>query len=108
MSQRSGFCGSGPPEEEPVDSAGLSDPTSPSSGLLSPMTDIPADAQGRPHPDRRQHEPTPASGHNPGGLMPDIRGKAAEEGRDPEEVDPVVDDEDHLRRASGSPEPELP
>jgi hypothetical protein len=33
--------------------------------------------------------------------MPDIRGRAAEQGRDPDEVDPLADDEDHLRRASG-------
>jgi hypothetical protein len=68
------------------------------------MSDTPADPQGRPHPDRREDErlaPTPVSKHNPGGLMPDIRGRAAEQGRDPDEVDPLADDEDHLRRASG-------
>ena len=75
------------------------------------MTDIPADPKGRPHPDRRPDarlEPTPASSHNPGGLMPDIRGRAAEQGRDPEEVDPLTDDEDRLRRASGYPGRKLP
>ena len=74
------------------------------------MTDIPAEPQGRPHPDRREPEPAPApaSPHNPGGLMPDIRGKAAEQGRDPEEVDPLVLDEDQLRHMSGYPDRRLP
>ena len=74
------------------------------------MTDSPADPEGRPHPDRRapELEPEPVSPNNPGGLMPDIRGKAVAEGRDPEEVDPLQDDEDRLRRASGYPGPKLP
>lgn len=33
-------------------------------------------------------------------LMPDLRGQAEAQGRDPEEVDPMVDDEDALRLAS--------
>ena len=75
------------------------------------MTDTPADPQGRPHPDRppdERLEPTPTSDHNPGGLMPDIRGRAAEQGRDPEEVDPLTLDEDRLRRMSGAPGRKLP
>lgn len=63
-----------------------------------------ADYQGRPHPDRRRplEQTTPASSPNPGGLMPDIRGGAIDQGRDPDEVDPVIDDEDRLRRESGA------
>ena len=73
------------------------------------MTDTPADPRGRPNPDRRPDElPKPLSNHNPGGLMPDIRGRAAEQGRDPDEVDPLTDDEDRLRRASGYPGRKLP
>ena len=33
-------------------------------------------------------------------LMPDLRARAEHEGRDPEEVDPIMDDEDALRLAS--------
>jgi hypothetical protein len=40
--------------------------------------------------------------------MPDIRGKAAEQGRDPNEVDPLLDDEESLRRMSGDPGRKLP
>ena len=73
------------------------------------MTDIPAEPQGR-QPDRREPEPdpAPASPHNPGGLMPDLRGKAAAQGRDPEEVDPLALDEDQLRHLSGYPDRKLP
>ncbi len=35
-----------------------------------------------------------------GVLMPDLRARAADQGRDPEEVDPIADDEDALRLAS--------
>ena len=68
------------------------------------MTHSPADQQGRPHPDRRSNpdHDTEAAPHNPGGVMPDIRGDAAAQGRDPEEVDPVRYDEDLLRRKSGA------
>ena len=67
------------------------------------MTSTPADTQGRPHPDRRPETPDVSNEHNPGGLMPDIRGDALEQHRDPEEVDPMTFDEDTLRRESGSP-----
>ena len=40
---------------------------------------------------------------NPPRLMPDLRGEATEEGRDPEEVDPVREDEGRLRHESGEP-----
>lgn len=33
-------------------------------------------------------------------LMPDLRGRAEEQGRDPEEVDPLTLDEDELRHLS--------
>jgi hypothetical protein len=66
------------------------------------MSNTPADTQGRPHPDRRSDTPEVSSEHNPGGLMPDIRGEAIEQGRDPEEVDPLVQDEDVLRRMSSN------
>ena len=64
----------------------------------------PADLQGRPHPDRRDRvaADAPAEPHNPGGLMPDLRGEAADQGRDPDELDPVSLDEEELRRRSGS------
>lgn len=63
-----------------------------------------ADSQGRPHPDRRLplEQTPPATSPNPGGLMPDLRGGAIGHGRDPEEVDPLIDDEDRLRRESGA------
>lgn len=35
--------------------------------------------------------------------MPDIRGDAAAQGRDPDEVDPLRDDEDRLRRETDPP-----
>jgi hypothetical protein len=57
--------------------------------------------QGRPHPANR---PTEHAGEqrleNAPNLMPDLRGRAEEQGRDPEEVDPVTLDEDELRRLS--------
>ena len=66
----------------------------------------PADQQGRPHPDRRsdpdRSEVSEAAPHNPGGVMPDIRGDADAQGRSPEEVDPIRYDEDLLRRKSGA------
>ena len=59
------------------------------------------DDQGDPHPDDR---PTEHAGErrleNPPTLMPDLRGEAEKQGRDPEEVDPLTDDEDRLRRLS--------
>ncbi|MBW3559082.1 MAG: hypothetical protein KY446_08450 [Proteobacteria bacterium] len=33
-------------------------------------------------------------------LRPDLRARAEDQGRDPEEVDPIADDEDALRLAS--------
>ena len=64
----------------------------------------PADVRGRPHPGRR--DPAEAAAlavpHNPGGLMPDLRGGAAGDGRDPDGLDPVNLDEAELRRRSGS------
>ena len=76
------------------------------------MTHSPADQQGRPHPDRRVDpdgkDATETTPHNPGGLMPDIRGDADGQGRDPEEVDPIRYDEDLLRRKSGDPGVEKP
>ena len=57
--------------------------------------------QGRPHP---SDHPTEHAGEqrleNAPNLMPDLRGQAEEQGRDPEEVDPVTLDEDALRRMS--------
>ena len=69
------------------------------------MTDTPAESQGRPHPDRlpKADVDQAVTPHNPGGLMPDLRGEAVRSGRDPEELDPLRDDEDHLRRESGDP-----
>ena len=57
--------------------------------------------QGRPHPANR---PTEHDGErrleSAPNLMPDLRGRAEDQGRDPEEVDPVTLDEDELRRLS--------
>jgi len=63
------------------------------------MPATPADVQGRPGPNRR-HDEEPALEVRQDVLTPDLRQQAKEQGRDPEEVDPLTDDEDALRRAS--------
>ena len=63
------------------------------------MPHTPADVQGRPGPNRR-HEDEPALEVRRDVLTPDLRAEAEDQGRDPEEVDPVSEDEDALRRAS--------
>ena len=67
------------------------------------MQNTSENGQGRPHPSDR---PTEHEGErrleNAPNLMPDLRGQAEEQGRDPEEVDPVTLDEDELRRLSSS------
>ncbi len=66
------------------------------------MTDTPADAQGRPHPNYREVDDQPLLEVRNDVLAPDLRAQAEAQGRDPEEVDPLVEDEETLRRASGS------
>ena len=63
-----------------------------------------ADQQGRPHPADRptEHEGERRLDDAPN-LMPDLRGEAEDQGRDPEEVDPLALDEDAMRRESSDP-----
>jgi len=63
------------------------------------MPDFPADAQGRPGPNRR-HDEEPQLDVRRDALTPDLRAQAEARGLDPEEVDPLTDDEETLRRAS--------
>lgn len=62
------------------------------------MTDTPADAQGRAHPDHRDASDEPKLDIRRDTLTPDLRQRAVDQGRDPEEVDPLSDDEDAFRR----------
>ena len=68
------------------------------------MNNSSADGQGRPHPAHRplEHEGEQRLQDAPS-LMPDLRGEAEAQGRDPEEVDPLGEDEDQLRRESSDP-----
>ena len=68
------------------------------------MNNSPADAQSPHHPSNRplEHEGEQRLEHAPS-LMPDLRGEAEAQGRDPEEVDPLGEDEDQLRRESSDP-----
>lgn len=61
------------------------------------MSDTPADAQGRSHPDHRDEGDEPSLEIRRDVLMPDLRKTAEDQGRDPEEVDPILDDEEHGR-----------
>ena len=65
------------------------------------MQNTSEDDQGVPHPTDR---PTEHQGERrletAPNLMPDLRRHAAENGQDPEEVDPLALDEDALRRLS--------
>jgi hypothetical protein len=65
------------------------------------MNSSSADAQSPHHPSNRplEHEGEQRLENAPN-LMRDLRGEAAEQGRDPEEVDPLAGDEDQLRRES--------
>ena len=64
------------------------------------MSDSPADPAGRTPRAHKNRGPDPVLETQHDVLMPDLRARAEEEGRDPEEVDPLADDEDALRRAS--------
>ena len=68
------------------------------------MKNSPADAQSPHHPSNRplEHEGEQRLENTPS-LMPDMRGTAEAQGRDPEEVDPIGQDEDQLRRAGSDP-----
>lgn len=65
------------------------------------MTDTPADTSGfvpAAHRSRDGEEPRLETQRDV--LTPDLRARTEAEGRDPEEVDPIEDDEATLRRAS--------
>ena len=64
------------------------------------MTDSAADNQAQPNPDHRVRDDEPQLELRRDVLTLDLRERAVEQGRDPEEVDPLSDDEDALRRAS--------
>lgn len=64
------------------------------------MPDTPADAQSQPQTDHRHPDGTRQLDVRNDVLTPDLRTRAEEEGHDPEEVDPLTDDEDALRRTS--------
>ena len=64
------------------------------------MTDTPADTQARPNPDHRSTHEEPTLDIRRDVLTPDLRDRAQKQGRDPEEVDPITDDEDALRRST--------
>ena len=68
------------------------------------MNSSSGDNQSRPHPAHRplEHEGEQRLEDAPS-LMPDLRGEAEAQGRDPEEVDPLGEDEDQLRRESSDP-----
>lgn len=65
-----------------------------------PASRTPADAQSRPHAGQVPANDEPQLDVRRDVLMPDLRARAEHEGRDPEEVDPIVEDEDTLRLAS--------
>lgn len=64
------------------------------------MSDTPADAAGRTPRNHRSRGPEPALETDRDALMPDLRARAEDQGRDPEEVDPIENDEDAGRRDS--------
>jgi hypothetical protein len=66
---------------------------------MSAPTNTPADAQGHREGENRERPQTQLDLRRDV-LMPDLRGRAVAEHRDPEEVDPISDDEDALRLAS--------
>lgn len=65
-----------------------------------PASRTPADTQAHRDADHLEHDRPPQLELRRDVLMPDLRGRATAEGRDPEEVDPLADDEDALRLAS--------
>lgn len=64
------------------------------------MINTPADVQGRANADHRNTDETSTLEVRRDVLTPDLRDRAERQGRDPEEVDPVRDDEDALRRST--------
>lgn len=65
-----------------------------------PVSSSPADAQGHRDADIRPEGEEPQLEVRRDVLMPDLRARAEDQGRDPEEVDPLAIDEDTLRLAS--------
>ena len=64
------------------------------------MKNSPADAAGRVPRARKPRGSKPRLQFRHDVLTPDLRAEAVAQGRDPEEVDPLTDDEDALRRAT--------
>lgn len=64
------------------------------------MTHTPSDAQGHPEPLTHDTEQQPQLEIRRDVLTTDLRARAEEQGRDPEEVDPISEDENALRLAS--------
>jgi hypothetical protein len=64
------------------------------------MIDSPADAAGRTPRAHKPRGPDQVLETKHDVLMPDLRKQAEDTGRDPEELDPLADDEDAGRRAS--------
>ena len=64
------------------------------------MTNTPADPQSHPQTDHRHPDRTRQLDVQDEVLTPDLRTRTEEEGRDPDEVDPLINDEDALRRTS--------
>ncbi len=64
------------------------------------MPDTPADAQSHRPTDHRHPDRTRRLDVQNDVLTPDLRTRAEDQGRDPEEVDPLTADEDALRRES--------
>ena len=65
-----------------------------------PASRTPADTQAHRDADHVPANDQPQLDVRRDVLMPDLRARAEHEGRDPEEVDPIMDDEDALRLAS--------
>ena len=65
-----------------------------------PASRTPADTQSRPHDGQKQSNDKQQLDVRRDVLMPDLRARAEREGRDPNEVDPMSDDEDTLRLTS--------
>ena len=64
------------------------------------MTDTPSDPQGHREAPTRDTDEQPRLDIRRDVLTPDLRSRAEDQGRDPEEVDPISDDQNSLRLAS--------
>jgi hypothetical protein len=62
-----------------------------------PVSRSPADAQAHRDAEHIPVQDEPQLEVRRDALMPDLRARAEHQGRDPEEVDPLFDDEDAMR-----------